>query len=799
MKRIEFILLAAATWCLGSFFSTTFAQNWTSVPGAASDVGVGANGTVWVIGTAAEVGGYGIYKYNGSGLTKVSGGALRCAVDPQGFVWVVNDQGTIFKHNGSGWDTHAGQKATDIAVGADGTVWVIGNIAETGGYGLYKKSGTSWTKVSGGALRIAVDPQGNPWVVNSNNTIFKFHGTGWTTMPGAGKDIGIGAEGSVWITTPDGKISKWNGTAWEVKTGGAESIAVGPAGEAWVVNAQGQIFKSDTPGAITTQILTGNVTVTTGQPLQFPRQQDWESKICSALGMTGVAASYSGLNNFQKAIGTMALVAAEAYFPANNQANITPHEVISKLQAEILNKPLRDALVGLIGTQVIENLSKNQNDAQSIAIRDWAVQVYRQIKVDAAVGTLKEYNTWKANPCTYSAPGYTKPQDCQAVIGNNPYNSMWKTSKPPHDLLMKAGLTYAAGNTNQIVQGVSGALAGIGLVGGVAAATAGLGIAVGTITTSSGAAVPLLTCLYSAFGGTFGSTAGAIGATSWAGVVAGPAAVITAAVMIGVSQGAAVIEGEQAEWKIKQAIRVAMSENINMANVVADQSAGALFFIGLVKSAQNGWKAPSLEIEGEVTFFCEAGYVSKFYLTYTLNGQPKSFSTNNMTAGFWQKFTIPAAAKNIQVRGVMISTGEHNIFTQNLDRPTYVCYKVYGTIFQTAWNNDWPMSVNGEVSDAAGKIKFIHGAGFVANWQITYDLPEKPQQKINPTGTTLGWKETYHLPLDATNVHILVQGATGLVWEPWRTTYALTFPTAPNLCLKIYGTTLDQKWNSDCN
>ncbi len=568
------------------------------------------------------------------------------------------------------------------------------------------------------------------------------------------------------------------------------------------VNTGSTIIISDPVTITNTNVGTG----TTGsQPLQFPRQQNWEADFCKAFGLTGVAANYSGLTPFQQAIGTMALDATEAFFKATNSPNLTPMEALSKINSEIVISggagvatSMKSKITGIIGTLLIDNIKKNGSDAQSVAVREWATQVHRQIKVDAAVGTLKEYNTWKANPCTYTAVGYTKPQDCYAVVGNNPYNSMWKTNKPPSDLLAKAGMTYAAGNNNQIVQGVSGALAGIGIVGTFAATGTGLGVGTGVYVGST----QILTSLFSAFGGSggaAGSAAGAIGATSWAGVIAGPAAIIVTGATIGISQGVAVIEGEQAEWKLKQAIRVAMSENINMANVVADQKTAPLFMIGMVKSAQNAWKAPTLEIEGEVTFFCEAGYVSKFTLTYTLNGQPKSFSTNEMSVGFWQKMTIPAAAKNIQVKGVMISAGEHNIFTQNLDRPTYICYKVYGTVFQTAWNNDWPMSVGGEVSETAGKIKFTHGAGFVANWQITYNLPGKPNQTFNPTGTTFGWNKTYNLPLDATNVRILIQGATGLVWEPWRTTYDLTYPTVPNVCIKIYGTTLDQKWNSDCN
>ena len=176
------------------------------------------------------------------------------------------------------------------------------------------------------------------------------------------------------------------------------------------------------------------------------------------------------------------------------------------------------------------------------------------------------------------------------------------------------------------------------------------------------------------------------------------------------------------------------------------------------------------------------------------------FSTGELSAGYWQNVTIPATAKNIEVKGVMISAGEHQVFKEVVQRPTYVCYKTYGTIFQQGWNNDWPLSVGGQVSATANQVKFFHQAGFVANFLIEYNEPGKAAKtSYNPTGKTAGWTETHTIPTNATNVRILIQGATGLAWEPWRTTYEKTFPTPPNMCIKIYGTTLDQRWNNDCN
>jgi hypothetical protein len=100
------------------------AQEWSQVNGAARDVGVGANGTVWVIGTNPVQGGYGIYRWTGSGWAGIPGGATRIAVDPSGNALVVNNSNNIFRYTGSGWTLLDGA-ATDIGVGADGSLALV--------------------------------------------------------------------------------------------------------------------------------------------------------------------------------------------------------------------------------------------------------------------------------------------------------------------------------------------------------------------------------------------------------------------------------------------------------------------------------------------------------------------------------------------------------------------------------------------------------------------------------------------------------------------------------------------------
>jgi hypothetical protein len=198
---------------------------WQKLPGAALDIGVGADGSAWVVGTAAASGGHRIYKWNGSDWAQVDGGAVRISVAPDGSPWVINEPGEIFHRTGGGWQKLPGT-AKDIGVGAKGSVWVIGADARDGGYSISNWTGSNWAKTDGGAVRIAVGPDGSPWVVNSADNILHRTGNAWQKMPGAAKDIAVGADGSVWITGTDSGIYYWGGSDWKRVDGGAASISV---------------------------------------------------------------------------------------------------------------------------------------------------------------------------------------------------------------------------------------------------------------------------------------------------------------------------------------------------------------------------------------------------------------------------------------------------------------------------------------------------------------------------------------------------------------------------------------------
>lgn len=98
-----------------------------------------------------------------------------------------------------------------------------------------------------------------------------------------------------------------------------------------------------------------------------------------------------------------------------------------------------------------------------------------------------------------------------------------------------------------------------------------------------------------------------------------------------------------------------------------------------------------------------------------------------------------------------------------------------------------------------GFVTFFNEGGFEAKFELQYTAVSG-DRIIEQTGTMLlGNKKTYQIPPDATDVWLIAKENTGLVWEGWRTVFDLRYPSPPNLCYKLYGTTLNPKWNNSCS
>jgi Papain-like cysteine protease AvrRpt2/Tectonin domain len=221
----------------------------------ATDLSVGADGSFWIIGDIPEVGGFDINKREVNTWKKIANAAaVQICVDPNGNPWVINENEDIFRWDGNSF-IPIPDKSKSIGIGLDGSVWMIGTtiMVDTNDYQIFRwnETDTKWDMVYGGGVKIAVDPFGTPYIIDSLGNLKYLDADNWEKIETLGKvtDFGIGSDGSIWLTgnkkiNNDFEIYKLNKDKWELyKDGTALRVTVGIDGLAYVLNSSGLIYK----------------------------------------------------------------------------------------------------------------------------------------------------------------------------------------------------------------------------------------------------------------------------------------------------------------------------------------------------------------------------------------------------------------------------------------------------------------------------------------------------------------------------------------------------------------------------
>jgi hypothetical protein len=226
------------------------------VPGKARNIAAGANGDVYIIGTAtikdSLFKGYEVFKWTSAGWSKLPIAAVDIDVDANNQPWIVNAQHEIWRFNGTAWEQVPGW-ARGIGAGAQGAVHIVSNIPALGGYYLQRWTGTQWESVIGGrgGVDVEVDYLGRPWAVTGTGELWLYAGNAWSFKSADASHVGIGGAGSLFVlgkqVAADGNhtIYKLTGTYFHSlpQSGKAVKIAATGAGTAWIVTASNEIFR----------------------------------------------------------------------------------------------------------------------------------------------------------------------------------------------------------------------------------------------------------------------------------------------------------------------------------------------------------------------------------------------------------------------------------------------------------------------------------------------------------------------------------------------------------------------------
>jgi len=217
VRSIAATILLAWSWQTASGQSVS----WNMRPGLVIDISGNTAGALWALGIErVNDSGYKVFRFDGSDWKREYNAppGRRVVVGPKGEIWILDEQKNI--HNYGVSSQILGQ-ANDLAVGADGSVWIIGTPEAAGGFRIYKWTGSGWANVAGGAVRIAVERDGTPWVVNDTGKIFRYNAAsnGWDQKPGTAHSVHTGAtSGAVWMLGVEPVIGGFPIYRWNAMT-----------------------------------------------------------------------------------------------------------------------------------------------------------------------------------------------------------------------------------------------------------------------------------------------------------------------------------------------------------------------------------------------------------------------------------------------------------------------------------------------------------------------------------------------------------------------------------------------------
>lgn len=225
----------------------------------ARDINLASDGTIWMMSE-------GVVSFDGQMWQHydiddlVDGYVIDMAVGADGSVWVEGQNRGVLRWDGRSWETlidperHTGYRTHDIAGAPDGTMWFI----TADGVIWYKDA--AWFNANlDGAYKVAIGSDGATYFLTGRDKVQRYANGEWSTLPQPtsgsflDRDYGlvslfyIARDGAAWVGTEQGGAFRSDGQTWQQFT--AQDGLPGNHITAIVEDASGQLWFGTDNGA----------------------------------------------------------------------------------------------------------------------------------------------------------------------------------------------------------------------------------------------------------------------------------------------------------------------------------------------------------------------------------------------------------------------------------------------------------------------------------------------------------------------------------------------------------------------
>ncbi|CCQ74213.1 Exported protein of unknown function [Magnetospira sp. QH-2] len=142
--------------------------------------------------------------------------------------------------------TNTRKSVTQLAIGKDGSVFSLvsgGNLAK------WSNSRSRFESFPGSLVRLAVDPDGNPWGISALGRVFRHTGLAWKQIVNAtASDLSISSKGDVVAADALGRLYKLNAamTRFDLISGtNVAVVALAPDGTPWTIRTDKLVQRCD--------------------------------------------------------------------------------------------------------------------------------------------------------------------------------------------------------------------------------------------------------------------------------------------------------------------------------------------------------------------------------------------------------------------------------------------------------------------------------------------------------------------------------------------------------------------------